>query len=302
MKRLIKIGTRASKLAVIQAEMVAKAIEEGDNTMETELVPMKTTGDIILDRTLDQVGGKGLFVKELDAALLDGRADITVHSCKDMPVELDKRLPLVAVSSREQPEDVLVLPRNADQLDRTKPIGCSSARRRVQLKRLFPEMQVKSVRGNVLTRLEKLDSGDYSALILAAAGLVRLGLEARISRIFTPDEMLPSACQGTLAIQSRIGEDTSFLSGFLDTDNLQCTLAERAFIRALDGGCSKPCAAYAVFEDRGILLRGMYVSDDEQVVIYDSARLDNKTNEAIESQAAALALKMKQAAKRGVYG
>ena len=171
------IGSRESKLAVIQSEMVMDYIRRTSPQTEVSLLTMKTTGDIILDRTLDKVGGKGLFVKELDRALLDKRSDLSVHSLKDMPMEVDEQLPIVGFSKREDPRDVLVLPEGTDHLNFEKPIGCSSLRRILQLKELFPQAEFKSVRGNVLTRLRKLDEGQYSALVLAAAGLKRLGLE-----------------------------------------------------------------------------------------------------------------------------
>lgn len=292
---VIRIGTRASKLALIQAKLVADAIQATCPQLKTELVPMTTTGDRILHRTLDKIGGKGLFVKELDVALLENQVDITVHSCKDLPVELDERLPVVAVSVREDPRDVLVLPKGSGQWDRQKPVGCSSARRRIQLSRLFPEVEVKPVRGNVLTRLEKLDRGEYGALVLAAAGLRRLELQDRISHTFSIQEMLPAACQGILAVQARQGEDTSYLAGLHSPESLWCMLAERAFIRRLDGGCSKPCAAYAVMEQGEILLRGMYVSDDESTVRWDHVRC---SAEAGEEQAAQLAERMKAHGER----
>lgn len=262
----IRIGSRDSVLAVIQSRMVMRAIAEAEPRAELELVTMKTTGDRILDRTLDQVGGKGLFVKELDQALRDGRADFTVHSLKDMPMELPEDLPLAALSERADARDVLVLPLGADWLDETKPIGCSSARRRLQLQRLYPNMQVAPVRGNVQTRLAKLDAGEFSALVLAAAGLKRLGLENRISRYFTTDEMLPAAGQGILAVQTRRGMDTDCLRTFHNANAACCALAERAFVRALGGGCSSPVAAYAEVVNDTLTLTGLYVSEDESVV------------------------------------
>ena len=262
----IRIGSRDSALAVIQSRMVMRAIAEAEPRAELELVTMKTTGDRILDQTLDQVGGKGLFVKELDQALRDGRADFTVHSLKDMPMELPEDLPLAALSERADARDVLVLPLGADRLDETKPIGCSSARRRLQLQRLYPNMQVAPVRGNVQTRLAKLDTGEFSALVLAAAGLKRLGLENRISRYFTTDEMLPAAGQGILAVQTRRGMDADCLRTFHNADAACCALAERAFVRALGGGCSSPVAAYAEVVNDTLTLTGLYVSEDESVV------------------------------------
>lgn len=262
----IKIGSRESALAVIQSRMVMDAIARTVPEAELELVTMKTTGDRILDKTLDQIGGKGLFVKELDQALRDGRADFTVHSLKDMPMEVPEDLPLAAFSKRADPRDALVLPEGVTELDPSKPIGCSSRRRQLQLKALFPQMDVKPVRGNVQTRLKKLQDGEFSALVLAAAGLKRLGLEDRISRYFSPEEMLPAAGQGILAVQTRQGVDTACLAGVHDPDAACCALAERAFVRALDGGCSSPVAAYAVVEGETLTLTGLYVSPDETVV------------------------------------
>ena len=174
----VRIGTRESKLAVIQSRIVGDYLTSLG--IKYELVKMKTTGDKILDKTLDKIGGKGLFVKELDHALLEGRSDISVHSLKDMPMELPEELPIIAFSEREDPRDVLVLPEGATEIDFSKPIGSSSFRRRIQIEKLYPQAKVESVRGNVQTRLKKLDEGQYGALVLAAAGLIRLGLEDRI--------------------------------------------------------------------------------------------------------------------------
>ena len=227
---------------------------------------MKTTGDKILDKTLDQIGGKGLFVRELDLALREGRVDFTVHSLKDLPMEVPEDLPLAAFSRREDPRDVLVLPQGVTALDPSKPIGCSSRRRQLQLKALFPDMEVAPVRGNVQTRLAKLDGGAFSALVLAAAGLKRLGLEKRISRYFSPEELLPAAGQGILAVQTRLGMDTACLAMVRDDSAACCALAERAFVRTLNGGCTSPVAAYSVTEGTQLTLTGLYVSPDETVV------------------------------------
>ncbi len=259
--RKIRVGSRESRLAVIQAELVMEAIWAFAPSVELELVTMKTTGDRILDRTLDQIGGKGLFVKELDAALLDGRVDITVHSCKDLPMELDPRLPLAAFSRREDPRDALVYPQGTAEPDWSRPIGCSAARRRIQLAGLFPGVETAPVRGNVLTRLRKLDEGQFSALVLAGAGLRRLGLEGRISRYFSTEELLPAAGQGILAVQGRAGEDFSFLEGFHDREGALCARAERAFVRRLDGGCSSPVAAHAQVHGEELRLEGLCVDE-----------------------------------------
>lgn len=268
----IRIGSRESRLAVMQSQMVMAAIQREHPEIEMELVTMKTTGDKILDKTLDKIGGKGLFVKELDRALLAHEVDITVHSFKDMPMEVDDRLPIVAVSKREDPRDALVLPHGAEQPDFSRPIGCSSARRRIQLRQLLPECDVKPVRGNVLTRLEKLDSGEYGALVLAAAGLRRLGLTDRISRLWDTAEMIPAACQGILAVQAHKDLDPWFLKAFHDEDAAVASRAERAFVRALDGGCSAPIAAYAALVMKGreqrLHLTGLYAQEDKPDCIH----------------------------------
>ena len=261
----LRVASRESKLAVIQSELAMEAISRLHPEIELELITMKTTGDKILDRTLDKIGGKGLFVKELDAALRDGRADLTVHSCKDLPMEEDPALPLLAFSRREDPRDVLVLPEGKTEIDFTKPVGCSSLRRTLQFHTLYPQARVESVRGNVQTRLRKLDEGQFSALILAGAGLRRLGLEGRIWRTFSPEEMLPAAGQGILAVQGRAGFDASLLSGFDDPDGRDCALSERAFVRTLDGGCSSPVAAYATVEGEGIIIEGIYVDENNRL-------------------------------------
>ena len=261
----LRIGSRESHLAVIQSQMVMELIAAAEPEAELELVTMKTTGDKILDKTLDKIGGKGLFVRELDQALRDGRADFTVHSLKDMPMQVPEDLPLAAFSSREDPRDVLVLPEGLTELDVSKPIGCSSRRRQLQLKLLFPDMDIQPVRGNVQTRLAKLEAGQFSALVLAAAGLKRLGLEGRISRYFTTEEILPAAGQGILVVQTRRGMDTQCLRLVQDEKTACCAKAERAFVRALDGGCSSPVAAHAVVEGEKLTLTGFYVSEDERI-------------------------------------
>lgn len=259
--KTIRIGSRESRLAVIQSEMVMEYLKNECPDREISLLTMKTTGDKILDRTLDKIGGKGLFVKELDKALLERKSDLSVHSLKDVPMEVPEELPLLAFSKREDPRDVLVLPRGSREIDFTKPIGCSSLRRILQLKELYPQAEFKSVRGNVQTRLNKLDGGEYSALILAAAGLKRLGLEERISRYFEPKEMIPAAGQGILAVQGRQGEDYSYLKHFADRDGTKAALAERAFVRYLDGGCSSPVAAHAIIHGDSIHLIGLYYQE-----------------------------------------
>lgn len=291
----VVIGSRESRLAVIQSEMVRDYIEKNNDGLKAELLTMKTTGDIILDRTLDKVGGKGLFVKELDRALLDGRSELSVHSLKDMPMEVPEELPLLAFSKREDPRDALVLPQGVTELDKTKPIGCSSLRRTLQLAELFPDTECKSVRGNVQTRLKKLDSGEYSALVLAAAGLKRLGLTHRISRYFEPEEMLPAAGQGILTVQGRKGNDYSYLEGYGDADSTCAALAERSFVRFLDGGCSSPVAAHAVVDQEKIVLTGLYY--EEETGAYKKGSLEG-TREEAEELGVRLAKKLREECRK----
>lgn len=261
----LRIGSRESRLAVIQSELVMAALQKAHPEVELELVTMKTAGDKILDRTLDKIGGKGLFVRELDEALRAGRVDLTVHSCKDLPMDLPEDLPLAAFLPREDPRDALVLPRGVPELAPGRPIGSSSLRRQLQLRALFPGAEVKPVRGNVLTRLRKLDEGEYAALVLAAAGLKRLGLEERICRYFAPEEMLPAAGQGILAVQCRRDFDTALLDSLGSREAAVCARTERAFVAALDGGCSSPVAAYAVAEGDTVTVTGMYVDGAEEI-------------------------------------
>lgn len=292
----IRVGSRDSRLAVLQSEIILRGIAAAAPAAELELVTMKTTGDRILHKPLDEIGGKGLFVKELDQALRDGRVDFTVHSLKDLPLDVPEDLPLAAFSQRADPRDVLVLPAGAAALDPTKPIGCSSRRRQLQLRALYPGMEFAPVRGNVLTRLRKLDEGAYSALVLAAAGLQRLGLLDRISRYFSMEEMLPAAGQGILAVQTRRGVDCACLAQVHDADAACCAAAERAFVRTLDGGCTSPVAAYAVAEGDRLRLTGLYVSPDGRIT--RKGALQGK-KEAAAALGARLAEQLREEAARG---
>ena len=261
MNRTIRIGTRESQLAVAQAELVKQYLETVHPQYQVTLVKIKTTGDQILDRSLDQIGGKGLFVKELDIALYENRTDLSVHSLKDLPMEIPKDLPVIGYSRREAPQDALVLPLGSKQPDLKQPFGTSSPRRRVQLTQIYPGCQIHPIRGNILTRLQKLDSGSYGSLVLAAAGLARLGLSNRISRLFSTDEMVPAAGQGILAVQAREEFDAGLLNGFFDSNAKWQALAERSFIRALGGGCASPIAAYADLSGEQMTLTGLLAEE-----------------------------------------
>lgn len=285
---VLRIGSRDSILAKAQSYMVMNAIAAEDPSLPLELVTMKTTGDKILDRTLDKVGGKGLFVKELDRALGMKEVDMTVHSLKDVPMEVAPDMPLVAFSHREDPRDVLVLPEGETELDLSRPIGSSSMRRALQLKKLFPEAEIKSIRGNLQTRLTKLDKGEYGALVLAGAGLKRLGLKDRISRYFEPDEMIPAAGQGIIAVQARAGENFPCLKGFHDEAAGLCAAAERGYVKRLDGGCSSPIAAFAELEGEEMLLRALYY--EETTGAWRTGKVTETVTSAQEAEALGICL------------
>ena len=267
MSKTIRIGSRESALAVTQSKIVMDSISKHNPDIEMEIVLIKTTGDIIQDRSLDAIGGKGLFIKELEHALLEGSVDIAVHSYKDMPYEETEGLPIIALSSREAPFDVLVLPDGKTEFDKAKPVGTSSQRRAIQFSKIYEGIEIEPVRGNVQTRLSKLDSGEYSALILAQAGLIRLSLQDRISHVFTPDEMIPSGSQGILAVQGRQGEDFSYLSAFHDKESEIVSKAERQFLKTLGGSCTSPVAVYGHLNNNELLLKGMYVDGNGNVEI-----------------------------------
>lgn len=256
--KIIRIGSRASRLAIRQSQLVMDEIHRIAPEYQLELVTMKTTGDKILNRTLDQIGGKGLFLKELHTALLEHRVDLCVHSLKDVPVVESPLLSIGAYSKREAPADVLVFPAGKTDFAPNLPVGCASARRTLQFQQLYPKQSVQPVRGNVLTRLEKLDSGEYGALILAEAGLVRLGLTHRISHRFSPAEMISAAGQGIMAIQGRAGEYTDLLQRLNHAEAAYCACLERRFSLELEGDCTSPIGCFAELEADGVRLHGFY--------------------------------------------
>lgn len=251
----IVIATRESRLALWQAEHVQALLQ--DRGHQVALLGMTTRGDQILDRTLSKVGGKGLFVKELELALDEGRADIAVHSLKDVPMELPDGFVLACVLPREDPRDALVSPRYAslDELPHGALVGTSSLRRVVLLRALRPDLRIEPLRGNLDTRLRKLDEGQYDAIVLAAAGLKRLGLEDRIRTAFDPDTMLPAAGQGALGIEVRAERSDLIeaLAPLADRKDWLATAAERAVSRSMGGSCSMPLAAHARWQPDGAL-------------------------------------------------
>lgn len=268
MKIVIRIGSRESKLAVTQTEIIKGQIEARFPDVQVEIVTMKTTGDRILDRSLEQIGGKGLFVKELDQALRDGRIDLSVHSLKDMPMELPEDLPILAYSKREDPRDVLICRQKEREILSGGVIATSSKRRRLQLERLYPDCRFQGIRGNVQTRLHKLEAEGLDATVLAAAGLKRLGMESCIDRYFSCEEVIPAAGQGILAVQARAGEYEFLAEVLNDPESEAAANAERAFVKALNGGCTSPVAAHAKIRGSRCELTGLYFREsDEQVFL-----------------------------------
>lgn len=267
MKRVIRFGSRKSALAVAQTRILMDAVAAAHQDIEAELVTMTTTGDVNMkpfSEASDKFGIKGLFTQELEEALRSGEIDVAVHSLKDVPMYANEELPIVAYSARGDARDALVLPEGARGLDEKLPLGCSSARRRIQLAKLFPNMRVEPVRGNVNTRLRKLDEGQFAALVLAAAGLQRIGLGSRISRFFTTDEMIPAPGQGILACQGRAGESYDYLDAVRCEAAACCARAERGFSAELGGGCTAPVGAYAEIIGGKLTLHGFFADEAEE--------------------------------------
>lgn len=261
MKDLLRIATRKSPLAVWQAEHVATALRSLHPGLAVELVTMTTQGDRILDAPLARIGGKGLFVKELELALLEDRADIAVHSVKDVPMDLPEYLELPVILEREDPLDAFVSNDYAhlDELPDGARVGSSSLRRQCQLRARRPDLRVDDLRGNVNTRLAKLDAGEYQAILLAAAGLKRLGFDHRIRDRIDPALSLPAVGQGAIAIECREGDGavTALIEGLNHIDTADRVRAERAFNRRLEGGCQVPLAAHAVLEGAELQIHGL---------------------------------------------
>lgn len=270
MQSVIRIGSRDSILAVRQAELIRDRISQEHPELDIRIITMKTTGDKILDKSLAAIGGKGLFVKELDRALLDGRIDIAVHSLKDVPMELNPDLSLLAFGKREDPRDVMIYRQGLSELPENAVIGTSSRRRELQLKKLCPAYTFRGIRGNVQTRMRKLEEEGYDGTLLAAAGLKRLGMEHVIGQYFSVNEIIPAAGQGILAVQGRRGEDYSWLACVDDPESRAAAAAERAFIRTVGGGCTSPSAAHAQVSGNEVKLTGLYYNEDSGEYSVDS--------------------------------
>jgi hydroxymethylbilane synthase len=284
----LRIASRRSQLAMVQTHWVREALLEAHPNLGISIEAMATQGDKILDVALAKIGDKGLFTKELEAQMLVNQADIAVHSLKDLPTNLPEGLMLGCITEREDPADVLVVHERHRQLSlATLPagavVGTSSLRRLAQLRHHFPQLVFKDVRGNVITRLEKLDSGAYDCLILAAAGLERLGLADRIHERIDPSISLHAVGQGALGIECRQG-DATVLGQIKVLEHLPTArrcLAERAFLRELEGGCQVPIGVNTRFEGDDLVLTGMVASLDGQRLIRDEARGDQTDPEAI---------------------
>jgi hydroxymethylbilane synthase len=303
MIRTIVIATRESRLALWQAHHVQALLKQREG-LNVELLGMTTRGDQILDRALSKVGGKGLFVKELETALEERRADLAVHSLKDVPMELPTGFELAAVMEREDPRDAWVSNRYASlhDLPQGAVVGTSSLRRVVQLLAARPDLRIEPLRGNLDTRLRKLDEGGYDGIVLAAAGLIRLGLAQRIRRVFETDEMLPAAGQGALGIEIRSDDSAvrEHLSDLLHPPTWLATHAERAVSRGLGGSCSMPLAAHAVWTGAQLSLRAALGSgmeptrpllqvrvDAEVRTVDDAERLGTRAVELLKGEGAA---------------
>ncbi|MFU8895137.1 MAG: hydroxymethylbilane synthase [Gammaproteobacteria bacterium] len=276
MNKTIRIATRESRLALWQAEHVATLLARHHPGLTVELVPMTTKGDQILDTTLAKIGGKGLFIKELETAMLEQRADIAVHSMKDVPAEMPAGFEIVAVLEREDPRDALVSAEylRIEDIPAGRVVGTSSLRRQSQLQHARPDLRVEPVRGNVETRLRKLDEGHFAAILLAAAGLKRLGLEQRIAGFLPYEVSLPAVGQGAVGIECLQGntEIAALLAVLEDPDTRRCVDAERAFAGGLGASCESPVAGFAVIEGDELFLRGLVATRDGAAVLQGELR------------------------------
>jgi hydroxymethylbilane synthase len=272
----VRIATRKSALALWQAEFVKAQLEHFHPGITVELVPMSTQGDKILDTPLAKIGGKGLFVKELETSILEDRADIAVHSMKDVPVEFPEGLMLSTICEREDPRDAFVSNRYANlaELPQGAVVGTSSLRRQCQIKAIRPDLQIRDLRGNVNTRLAKLDAGEFDAIILAAAGLIRLGFVERIRNYISIEQSLPANGQGAVGIECRSADLAiqALLAPLEHAKTRSAVLAERAMNRALQGGCQVPIGAFAVLEGEQLWLRGLVGQLDGREILRAEVR------------------------------
>lgn len=287
---LVRIATRKSALALWQANFVKAELEAAHPGLQVELVPMSTQGDKILDTPLAKIGGKGLFVKELETAMLEGRADIAVHSMKDVPVDFPEGLMLHTICQREDPRDAFVSNtyQQLADLPQGAVVGTSSLRRQCQIKAMRPDLQIKDLRGNVNTRLAKLDAGEFDAIILASAGLIRLGFEARIASFLDVGISLPANGQGAVGIECRSDDLVvqQLLAPLEHQETRICVLAERAMNRKLQGGCQVPIGAFAVLQQNELWLRGLVGQLDGSEILRSEIRGEATQAEQLGTQLA----------------
>jgi hydroxymethylbilane synthase len=286
----IRIATRKSPLALWQAHFVKDALQIAHPGLEVELVTFVTKGDIILDTPLAKVGGKGLFVKELEVAILEGNADLAVHSMKDVPVDFPPGLGLVTICKREDPRDAFVSNRykSLEQLPQGAIVGTCSLRRQCQIKAERPDIVIKDLRGNVGTRLGKLDAGEYDAIILAAAGLKRLKLEHRIARFIEPEQSLPAVGQGAVGIECRLNDERvkQLLAPLHHQDTADRVLCERAMNNALQGGCQVPIGSYSILKEDQLWLRALVGEPDGTTILRGEISGPREEAEALGTQLA----------------
>lgn len=287
----IIIASRESRLAMWQAVHVQGRLAALNPDSQVEILGMTTRGDQILDRPLAEIGGKGLFIKELEVAMQEGRAHLAVHSMKDVPMVMPDGFVLAAISARENPCDAFISNTYSglDELPPGAVVGTSSLRREAVLRARYPQLVIKALRGNLDTRLKKLDAGEYDAIILAAAGLIRLGLKDRIKAMLTPEQSLPAPGQGALGIEVLAGDATmaAVVAPLNDAMTAHCVKAERALSRALGGSCQVPLGGYAVIDNGQLWLRGFVASVDGQRMVAAEVRGDPADDEALGLQLAA---------------
>ncbi len=281
----IVIASRESRLAMWQAVHVQGRLAALYPQSQVDILGMTTRGDQILDRPLAEIGGKGLFIKELEVAMQEGRADLAVHSMKDVPMVMPEGFVLAAISARENPRDAFVSNRHAslEALPAGAVVGTSSLRREAILRARYPQLEIRSLRGNLDTRLRKLDAGEYDAIILAAAGLIRLGLESRIRAVLTPEQSLPAPGQGALGIEvlADAPAAAALVAPLNDPETAACVRAERAFSRALGGSCQVPLGGYAIIDGGQLWLRGFIATPDGQEMVSAELRGDPADDEKI---------------------
>ncbi len=270
----IRIATRKSELAIWQATHVASMLTQLSDIEKVELIPLNTKGDRVLDTSLQKIGGKGLFTKALETAMVHDKADIAVHSMKDMPAEMSNKFCIAAMLKRDSPFDSLISKKNHKlrELEAGSVIGSSSLRRKAQILSIRPDLTIRDLRGNVNTRLDKLDSGEFDAIILARAGMERLGLSGRITETFSPEDMLPAAAQGVIGIEC-LSDKTdliSLLDDLTDTESKQTTLAERSFNKELQATCQSPIGSYAIIENNKCKLEAVIATPDGSRIIRES--------------------------------